>query len=218
MNLEFLKDFQKEYNIPVEEILFELIKLLKEEFYLGDVFFKKNHLYERYINKEGIYKERKLRFTKSKILELSDKLKERLIKKDNQLKKQAIEREIEPYRVIEGEIVGEDKYSYFIYNEKLHNYKLFLYKSNNYCHNKWQIGEKGLFYVRKIKVKDEIILYLDDFNTNIEKYKISSILNGIYVKNIKFSKKKIIIKSIPKLDKERIELLSKIYNKKIIGT
>ena len=218
MNLDFLKDFQKIYNIPYETILFELIGTLKKEFYLGDVFFKGNRLYERYVNKEGIYKERKLRFTKEKILELSDKLKERLIQIDNQLKKQYIEKEIEPLKVIEGEIIGEDNYSFYIYSPKLKNYQIVLYKDKLYCQNKWDLGEKGYFFVRKIKLKNNsIVIYVDDFNINIEKYKIINILQGTYIKKIKFLKDKIIIKSIPKLDKEIKEKLKKIYNKKIIG-
>ena len=218
MNLKFLKEFQKIYNLPIEDILYHLIRVLKEEFYLGDVYFKGDRLWERYVNKEGIYKERKLRFTKKKITQLADKLKERLISIDNKLKKEFIEKEIEPFRVIEGQIVGENKFAYYIFSETLRNYTIYLYKNNKYCHNKWNIGEKGLFYVRMIKRDKNIIRVLvDDFNINIAKYEIVRILTGIYVKKVKFLKNKLIIKTIPKLDENTKEILRLRFNKKIIN-
>jgi len=210
-----VEELRKTYNIPTTDILYHLIRILKEEFYLGDVYFKGDRLWERYVNEKGIYKERKLRFTKKVITQLADKLKERLISIDNKLKKEFIEKEIEPFKVIEGQIVGENNSEYYIYCKNISNCKL--PKNPQYNKTKWNIGEKGLFYVRKIKVKDTITAYLDDFNINIAKYEIVRILTGIYVKKVKFLKNKLIIKTIPKLDKNTKEILKLRFNKKIIS-
>lgn len=218
MKLDFIKDLRKMYNLPPQDIVFEFIKILEEEFNLGDVYFRGDRLYERYINKDGICKDRKLRLTKKNILKLSDKLKERLIQIDLQLKKQYIKKELGHLRVIKGEIIGADNYCFYINSYDLKNCQILLPKDKFYCHNNWEIGEDNYFFVRKIKIKNHsIVIYVDDFNTNIQRYGIINFLSGIYVKDIKFFRNKIIIKSIPKLNDELKDILKQIYNKKIIS-
>jgi len=60
LNLDFLKDFSKIYNLEFSVVLEELIKLIKKELKAESVFFKGGRLYESYTNLEGVYKERKI--------------------------------------------------------------------------------------------------------------------------------------------------------------
>ena len=75
MNLDFLKDFSKIYNLEFSVVLEELIKLIKKELKAESVFFKGGRLYESYTNLEGVYKERKIKLTNKKIKKLDRKTK-----------------------------------------------------------------------------------------------------------------------------------------------
>ena len=145
-----------------------------------------------------------------------EKLKDRLIYLSNQNIKQKILKKF-PNRVVEGEIVAEDKVSYII---KIDNCKHegYLYKNNKDRKRKWNLNEKGMFHIKKIKIeKNGIVkIILDENSPKIKEYIIHSFCVGIYVKKIKFLKDKIFIKSIPKLDDLTKEKLELIFNKKII--
>ena len=224
MNLDFLKDFSKIYNLEFSVVLEELIKLIKKELNAQSVFFKGGRLYESYTNLEGVYKERKIKLTTKKIRKIAQTLKDRLIYLSNQKIKQNLKQNLKqeildkfPNEIVEGEVIAENKVTYII---KINNYEHegYLYKNKEYMKKKWKLNQKGIFHIRKIKIENNKIvkIYLDDHSPKIKEYIIHSFCVGIYVKKIKFLKDKIFIKSIPKLDDLTKEKLELIFNKKII--
>ena len=216
MNLDFLKEFSKIYNLDFSVVLEELIKLIKKELNAQSVFFKGGRLYESYVNLDGVYKERKIKLTTKKIKDLIEKLKDRLIYLSNQNIKQKILKKF-PDRVVEGKIVAENYLAYII---KINNckYESYLYKNSKNRKRKWSINEKGIFHIKKIKTeKNGIVkIILDENSPKIREHIINSICVGYYIKKVKFTKKKIYIKTFPELDditKEKIELF---FKKKVI--
>ena len=215
MNLDFLREFSKIYNLEFSVILEELIKLIKKELNAQSIFFKGGKLYESYVNLDGVYKERKIRLTTKKIKDLIEKLKDNLIYLSNQKIKQKILKRF-PNRVVEGKIVAEDKVSYII---KIDNckYECYLYKDKKYMKKDWKLNQKGLFHIKDIKIKNGIVkIDLDDNSPKIREHIINSICVGYYIKKVKFTKKKIYIKTFPELDnitKEKIEIF---FKKKVI--
>jgi hypothetical protein len=214
LKINFSKEFSKLYNVDINIVLKELKNILKEKLNKESLFFKKNELYESFINKEGIYIEKKIRLTKKYINQIKDELKERLIKISLRYEKKTILDKFKD-RIVSGEIIGENKYAFII---KLKNCKFnaFLYKDKKYSHLTWQIGEKGLFYISSIEIKkNNLLIKLNDYHINIEKYKIMQLCSGIYIKKIKFKKNKVFIKSIPKINKNLKKKISLLLNKKV---
>lgn len=215
MNLDFLKEFSKIYNLEFTEVLHELKMIIKEELNIESLFLKGNRLYESYINLDGVYKERKIRLTKKKIEKISEKLKDRLICLSNQKIKQKILDKF-PYQVVEGEIIGETCSEYIV---KIDNckFKSKLPKNKLFNKKKWELYEKGLFHIKKIQIRNgNLIIILDDISINIQKYKLQTICGGVYIKKAKFLKDKIIIKSTPKINDKLKKKIEIIFNKKVI--
>jgi hypothetical protein len=215
LKIDFSKDFSKLYNIEINVVLNELKEIIKKKLNKESIFFKRNRLYESFINKNGIYTEKKIRLTKKLINQIKDELKERLIYLSLKQEKKVILDKFKE-RVVEGEIIGETKFSYIIKIVDC-KFKAVLYKNKKYSHNIWHIGEKGLFYIYKVSLKkNELIIILNDYHSNIEKFRIIQLSDGIYIKKIKFLKNKVIIKSIPKIDKKLRKKIALLLNKKIL--
>jgi hypothetical protein len=215
LKLDFSNEFSKIYNINVDVVLNELKKILRKELNKENIFFRKNNLYESYINENDIYVEKKIRLTTKYINKIIEELKNRLIEISLKNERENIYNKFED-RLVNGEIIAKNDYAYIIEIENC-KFKGILYKNKQYSHYNWDLEDKGLFYISKIIIKDnELFVLLNDYNTNIEKYRIINLCSGIYIKKIKFQKDKIFINSIPKLDnniKKQIELL---FNKKVI--
>jgi len=214
---EFLNEFVEIYEIKIEVVLKILLNILSKELNLGEVFFKLNEkddeyrVYERYFNKNGIAKERKVYITKKIIKRIANKLEIQIKEHINQIYKKNLQKY--PYQVIKAQIIKKEKHRYIL---KIENEKVRGILDFNKANNHYQIGDFGYFHIYKVIFQKGIIrVFLDDNSINIEKYKISKILNGIFIKKLKIYKDFIVLSTAPKIDKTQKEILELNLNKKV---
>jgi phosphoribosylformylglycinamidine (FGAM) synthase PurS component len=196
----------------VAEIKDIFLEIIQEKYKLGNLFINtKGQIIEEYFNQEGVKKSRKVRLTKKHYAKIRNQFFQKLLYYSNSKYKEYLKKQY-PYGIVRGEIVDKTK-QYYIIKFKNKLFRGYLpFKKAIYT---YEIGEENWFHFSKITIGKELKIMLDEISDELNSFLIESMLSGFLIKKIRFYKTYITIKTIPKLPKEKIELLKITFKKKV---
>jgi phosphoribosylformylglycinamidine (FGAM) synthase PurS component len=212
MKIDFFTNLESIYNISVAEIKDIFLEIIQEKYKLGNLFINtKGQIIEEYFNQEGVKKSRKVRLTKKHYAKIRNQFFQKLLYYSNLKYKEYLKKQY-PYGVIRGEIVDKTK-QYYIVKLKNESFRGYLpFKKAIYT---YEIGEENWFHISKIRISKELKIMLDEVSDELNTFLVETMLSGFLIKKIRFFKDFIKIKTIPKLPKEKIELLKITFKKKV---